>query len=65
MRIEVDPNRCEGHARCIACAPEVFRYDDVTNVAAVLPDADLEAHRLDVLEAERGCPELAITVVTD
>jgi ferredoxin len=65
MRIEVDPNRCQGHARCIECAPAVFDYDDVTNVAAVLPGADLEAHRLDVLEAQRGCPEHAITVVAD
>lgn len=65
MRVDVDPARCEGHARCIECAPDVFSYDDVTNVTTVLPGADLEAHHLDVLEAARGCPELAITLVED
>jgi ferredoxin len=65
MRIEVDQARCEGHARCIECAPDVFRYDDVTNIATVLAGVDLEAHRIDVLDAERGCPEHAITLVDD
>jgi ferredoxin len=62
MRVEVDPDRCEGHARCIECAPEVFEYNDVTNVAAVRAGADPEAHRDAVVEAVRGCPEQAITV---
>lgn len=65
MRVEVDPGRCEGHARCIECAPGVFRYDEMTNIATVNPGADLEAHRADVLEAELGCPERAITFVNE
>jgi ferredoxin len=65
LRISVDLERCEGHARCIECAPDVFGYDDVTNQAFVLAGADLEANRGAITEAERGCPELAITVMDD
>ena len=62
MEVKIDSGRCEGHARCLEQAPEVFGYDDVTNVAFVQPGADLEAHRAQILEAARGCPELAISV---
>jgi ferredoxin len=62
VEVNVDSGRCEGHACCLEQAPEVFGYDDVTNVAFVQPGADLEAHRAQVLEAARGCPELAINI---
>jgi ferredoxin len=62
MQVEIDTNRCEGHARCLECAPEVFGYDDVTNQAYLLEDADPDAHADAVREAAIGCPELAITV---
>ena len=54
MRVEVGGSPYEGHARCIECAPNVFGYDDITNIATVLQDADLEADRRDMLRAERG-----------
>jgi ferredoxin len=28
MRIAVDPDKCQGHARCYALAPELFSVDD-------------------------------------
>ena len=28
MRIRVDPEKCQGHARCIGIAPELFEVDD-------------------------------------
>lgn len=54
MRVEIDSARCQGHARCMENAPDVFGYDDITNIATVLQDADLEADRRDMLRAERG-----------
>jgi ferredoxin len=61
MRITVDRDRCTGHGRCYALAPEVFDADDDGYGVArfeQLP-ADLED------AARRGaanCPEDAITV---
>jgi ferredoxin len=61
MRVLVDRDRCEGHARCFQICPEVFRLDEEGHALAPqgpVP-ADLE---LRVVEAERNCPERAISV---
>ena len=65
MRVEIDLSRCQGHARCLECAPEVFGYDDVTNKAYLLDGADLGSHHVGIEEAEAGCPELAISVTVE
>ena len=31
MRVRVDDERCEGHGRCYALAPELFEPDDIGN----------------------------------
>jgi ferredoxin len=59
----VDADRCEGHGRCYALAPELFAADDIGNSSevghgAVPPELEREA-RL----AAANCPELAITIV--
>ena len=28
MRVRVDPDRCQGHSRCYAIAPDLFEIDD-------------------------------------
>jgi ferredoxin len=59
MRVTVDPDRCEGHARCWGICPEVFELDDeglATVVQAEVPPS-LEAK---VRDAVRNCPERAI-----
>ena len=62
MKVNVDPQRCRGHARCIALAPEAFRFLDLEDRA----EADQGAvDHVDVAllqEAEQECPERAITV---
>jgi ferredoxin len=58
--VKIDAARCEGHARCLLDAPEVFGYGDVTNQAFVLPGADLQANRAAIDLAIAGCPESAI-----
>jgi ferredoxin len=59
--LKVDPERCEGHGRCLLDAPAVFGYGDVSNQAYVLPDVDLEANRDAIDVAIAGCPEQAIS----
>jgi ferredoxin len=62
MRVAVDADRCEGHARCWGICPEVFDLDDEGHAIVVLDGdvpIDLEAK---VADAVRNCPERAITV---
>jgi ferredoxin len=65
MRVEVNPDLCQGHNRCYALAPELFDVDDY-GTAIVIGDGsvavDLEAKaRL----AVANCPEYAITIADD
>ena len=40
MKISVDPDKCQGHSRCYALAPELFDVDDYGNATA-LNDGDV------------------------
>lgn len=63
MKVSVDPNRCQGHARCIAFAPAVFTIDDEgyshirEGIEAVSPDLQVS-----VRKAATNCPEGAILI---
>jgi ferredoxin len=62
MRIVFDREKCQGHGRCYALAPEVFESDDegyaVLLVAGEVPDDRTEDARL----AADNCPEFAISI---
>lgn len=62
MRVHVDPDTCQGHARCYALAPELFDVDDEgysheIGDGIVRPEL-IEKARL----AVANCPEEAITL---
>jgi ferredoxin len=62
MRVHVDPDRCEGHGRCYALAPELFAPDDIGDGREIgdgTVSADLE-HKARLAVA--NCPERAITL---
>jgi ferredoxin len=65
MKVHVDEDRCEGHGRCYATAPDVFVPDDLGNGHEVgdgtVPTALEALARL----AAANCPERAITVEED
>ena len=65
MKIKVDPDRCEGHNRCFALAPDLFEVDDYGLSRAlndgVVPPGREERARL----AVDNCPEFAISVVAE
>ena len=61
MRVEVDPDRCQGHARCWAICPGVFDLDDEGHAVVVQPDVPVELQDK-AREAAANCPESAITV---
>ena len=62
MRVHVDQEKCQGHNRCFAIAPELFDVVDFgqsheLNDGIVLPDQEDKA-RL----AAANCPEFAIVI---
>ena len=63
MRVTVDPDKCQGHARCALSAPEIFDLDEASGHAVV----GLEELPGDLAAAARSaaeeCPEGAISVL--
>jgi ferredoxin len=62
VRVQVDQEKCQGHNRCYALAPELFDVDDfgtahALNDGVVPPELEDKA-RL----AVANCPEYAISV---
>jgi ferredoxin len=60
--LQVDPGRCQGHARCVAFAPDAFDLDD-EGYATVSPDFErIEGVPDRIRAALANCPERAITL---
>ena len=63
MRIVIDAEKCQGHNRCYALAPDLVDVDDLgmANVHGdgVVPEGSEEKAQLLVA----NCPEYAISVV--
>ena len=62
MRVHVDRDKCQGHNRCYALAPELFDVDELGNAfelndGAVPPELEDKARR-----AVANCPEYAIEI---
>jgi ferredoxin len=62
LKVKVDRDKCQGHARCAALAPELFVLDELGNARekgdGIVPEALAEKAYL----AKANCPELAIDV---
>lgn len=65
MRVHVDAEKCQGHNRCYALAPELFDVDDLGYASALndgqVPPGLEEKARL----AAANCPEYAISIDDD
>lgn len=65
MKVRIDPERCQGHARCYALAPDLFDVDDFGQ-SHVRGDGTVPVEREDAARlAVANCPEFAIEVVED
>ena len=64
MKIRVDRNKCQGHARCYGISPELFEVDEYGQSTVIVDEvpADLEdkAHL-----AVANCPEYAIEMLSE
>jgi ferredoxin len=59
MRVEVNPDVCEGHGKCEMTAPEVFELRDDDQSHVLMEDVP-ESLRAKVDRAIRLCPRAAI-----
>ena len=65
MKIKVDAEKCEGHSRCYALAPELVDVDDLGN-AFELNDGEVPEGLEDMAKLIVDiCPEYAITIEED
>jgi ferredoxin len=65
-KVKVDSEKCQGHNRCYAMAPGMFKVDDL-GYASPRGDGELKNDR-DIELAERAvanCPERAISIVDE
>jgi ferredoxin len=65
LKVHIDRERCQGHARCNALAPELFALDELgsgreANKGVVPPGLEDKAWL-----AKANCPELAIEVTEE
>ena len=62
MQIKLDSEKCQGHGRCYALAPELFESDDegyaVLKVAGDVPSEQED----EAILAADNCPEYAIEI---
>jgi ferredoxin len=65
MRVHVDDDRCEGHGRCYALAPELFAPDAIGNGHEVGDGTVAAGMEHQARLAVANCPERAITVEED
>ncbi len=65
MQINLDTEKCQGHNRCYALAPELFDVDDYGQ-AVLLEEGDVPDDLKDKARlAAANCPEYAITLTGD
>jgi ferredoxin len=64
MKVIVDLDRCEGHARCVEVAPDVFALND-EGQSMVLVENPGEDLRPQIERAVRLCPRQAIAIVIE
>lgn len=63
IRLRVDQDKCQGHARCKSLAPELFNLDEFGNAHEV-GDGTVPAGLEDkAYLAKSNCPEIAIDIV--
>lgn len=63
MRVSIDTEKCQGHGRCFALAPDLFDLDDF-GVASVIGDGTVPPDRERVVRlVVANCPEFAIEIV--
>ncbi len=65
MKLQIDPDRCQGHGRCYDLSPDLFGDDD-EGFGQVLGDGTVPpGNERDARLAVANCPERAIELVEE
>ena len=62
MRVVADLDLCQGHQMCQGEAPDVFGFDQVTDLVTLLQEHPHESQRPQVEAAVRYCPAMALSI---
>lgn len=62
MRVVADLGLCQGHQMCQGEAPEVFAFDDATDLVVVTQEHPDESLRPQVQSAVTYCPAMALAI---
>ena len=62
MKVKVEGSICQGHTLCAMAAPQVFKLDDEDGHATAISEDVPPELEGSAREAERSCPEQAITI---
>lgn len=65
LKIHVDQDKCQGHARCKSLAPELFELDEFGNAHEVGDGTVPEGLEDKAWLAQTNCPEIAIEVTEE
>ncbi len=65
LRVRVDPDKCQGHNRCKALAPELFELDEIGNARAIGDGRVSEGLAEKAYLARSNCPEFAIEIIEE
>ena len=60
LRVRIESERCQGHNRCCALAPELFEADDIGNARVRRDGSVAPALEAKARLAIANCPEHAI-----
>ena len=62
LKVRVDPDKCQGHARCKSLAPELFELDEFGNAHEVGDGTVPKGLEDKAYLAKANCPEFAIDI---
>ncbi|WP_416897367.1 MAG: ferredoxin [Minwuia sp.] len=65
MKIRVNEDKCQGHNRCCAVAPNLFDVDELGNAFALNDGVVPAGEEANAKLARDNCPEFAVEIVED
>jgi ferredoxin len=65
LRLRVDQEKCQGHARCKSLAPELFELDEYGNAHEIGDGTVPKGLEDKAWLAHANCPEIAIDVIEE
>jgi ferredoxin len=65
LRVRVDQDKCQGHSRCKALAPELFTLDEFGNAHEIGDGTVPAGMEQKAWLAQANCPENAVEIIED